>query len=393
MAGKFTLILILPSILLITACSTPAAPPAMESTPNLHDIPTPERTQPGQTLNAVPLWTASLTGAVNVTPIASGDLIVIATSDGVIHALHALSGEPAWEFAPGAKAWDASLSVDDELVCTGLEGGLVACLFAATGEAAWTVDLGYEVQSPMVLTPDRVYAPTTHVGTGLEADYSGKAVLFALSRGTGETVWEAETENYILRRPMAAGDLVVAGGVTLNAEDVGVMRLYAFRTADGSPAWQIETDDGLVRWIERAGDVLLYAAHSETVHALDLATGEHLWSYGPGYWIQFPAIRDGVLYFGTGDQFMQALMAADGTVLWETEINLDALSQIGLPIIADDTLWFNSVTGEIYGLQVSSGEIGLHLATGHTSRVGGALFENLYVMGDPDGNVYAYTIK
>ena len=380
-------------LLFMTGCTPPS-----ELTPStdLHVPPeiTPSETdlvQPGT--QAIPSWTFHLSGAVNVTPLVSHDLIVTATADGVVHAVQALTGEPAWEFSPAAKVWDASLSVDEDLVCAGLVGGEVACLQAATGEVAWTVELGIEVQSPMVLTGDRVYVPSTHVGTGLENNYEGRASLFALDRRNGALIWEVETGNYILRRPLAADDLVVAGGLFLNEADEGINRLYAFQADSGDVVWEHESNDGLLRWIERAGDVLLFAGHSETVQALDLATGAPLWNYGPGYWIQFPAIQDGILYFGTGDHFMQALRAASGEVVWEQAINMDALNQVGRPLLADGRLWFNSVTGEIYGFDIASGQEFLHLITGHTARVGGARFENFYIMGDPDGFLYAYVIK
>jgi outer membrane protein assembly factor BamB len=90
---------------------------------------------------------------------------------------------------------------------------------------------------------------------------------------------------------------------------------------------------------------------------------------------------------------MQALKATTGEVVWEQAINMDALNQVGRPLIADGRLWFNSVTGEIYGFDAASGQELLHLITGHTARVGGALFENLYIMGDPDGVLYAYVIE
>jgi hypothetical protein len=55
-------------------------------------------------------------------------------------------------------------------------------------------------------------------------------------------------------------------------------------------------------------------------------------------------------------------------------------------------IWLNAVTGDIYGLQVANGQQVAHLETGLSIRVGGALFENLYIMGDAEGGLYAFEI-
>ncbi len=393
----------LASLYILAACSPSAT---TSPTPDIHapvEFPstaTPpeadasvESPHQGADTVAPPFWTASLTGAVNVTPALSGDLIIIATADGTIHARRAATGEAAWQFAPQTKIWDASLRADGTRVCIGMQGGQVTCLDAATGQPLWTADLDLEVQSRLSLTSDRVYAPTTHVGTGLTNDYEGQAVLFALDAATGETVWEAVTDNYILRRPIAVGEMVITGGLYLHTEEETRTRIYAFNAADGSEIWRYESNDGLVRWLETSGDTLLFSAHTETVYGLDLATGQLAWSFGPSYWMQFPAQQDGTIYFGTGDHFFQALNAATGERIWEQEINIDSLNQIGRPILQDNLVVFNAVTGEIYGLDMATGEHILYFDTGHTSRVGGALFENYYIMGDPDGNLYAYKIR
>ena len=389
---RFPHIIIPLTLVLLAACS---APPTAAPSDTIHapvDLP-PAGTPDEAATTAVPLWSVRLGAAVNVPPAISGGLVIVATADGSIHAVDALSGRPAWDYSPDAKIWDASLRSDEELVCAGLQDGQVVCLDAETGRERWVAELGLQAQSRLELDAGRVYAPTTFVGTGLDGNYEGRAVLFALDRSDGSVAWSAETGNYILRRPLAAGDLIVTGGLYLDENGEAVNRLYALNASSGAVVWTHESGDGLVRWIEGSDGVLLFAGHSETVQALDLASGRHLWSFGPGYWMQFPAVRNGVIYFGSGDQFMQAVDAASGETLWQVEINLDALNQIGRPLLDGDRLLFNAVTGEIYAFDTAGGGQLLHLATGYSTRVGGALFQNLYIMGDPDGILSAYVLE
>ena len=345
------------------------------------------------------VWQTQLSAAVNVTPVVENGRVFAATADGTIHAVDAAAGKKIWELQPeNGRLWDASLRVAEDKVCAGLEGGRITCVGAADGQPLWTTELGIEVQSRPALVDGILYVPTTWVGSGTPNDYEGEAVLFALDAANGTILWQAVTENYILRRPIVAGSLVITGGADLAAEGEtssgynSPSRIYAFDKTSGDVVWIHESDDGLMRWLIASDSVVAFAGRSEIVQALNLADGQPVWSFGPSYWMQFPLLADGVFYLGTGDERFQALDAAGGSVLWETSIDLDSLNQIGQPLIAGDTIWLNAVTGDIYGLQMADGQPVAHLETGLSIRVGGALFENLYIMGDAAGGLYAFTI-
>lgn len=383
----------------LTACAgTTPLPPTPTAPSRLHSadrVPTAAATAVSVDI-AQPVWTTQLSDAVNVTPVVSGELVIVATADGQIHAVDAASGAMVWRFTADERLWDASLRVADSRVCAGLQGGLVTCLDAETGELLWMTAVGQEMQSRPTLVDDKLYVPTTHVGSGLENNYDGQANLFALDAGTGEIIWEAVTGNYILRRPIVAGDLVITGGTyddKENSEDGSPNRIYAFDKAMGEERWVHESDDGLMHWLVATDEIIAFSANSEVVRALDPSSGELVWSFGPSYWMQFPAVADGVIFLGTGDERFFALDAASGEVLWEQRIDLDSLNQIGQPLLQEDMIWFNAVTGDIHGLQTADGEEVLHLDTGNTARVGGALYENLYIMGDPEGVLYAFAIR
>lgn len=392
----------LTAVLILPACAqTPAVTPTPTAAGRLHpllEIVTPTAvgvTETPAPETAVPVWTTPLSGPVNVAPVVSGDLVIVATADGQITAVAAATGAPAWQFRPEGQLWDASLRVGEGVACFGWEGGHVTCLDGQTGKPLWTAVLAANMQSRPALVDGRLYAPTTWVGPGLENDFEGHAFLYALDVGTGEVAWETATDNYILRRPIVVGDLVITGGVyssqtTDDAESPA--RIYAFAKQSGEVRWVHESADGLIRWLVATDEVIAFAGHSELVRGLNPATGELMWSFGPGFWMQFPATADGVLYLGTGDERFHALDGASGQHLWESSIDLDSLNQIGRPFIRDDLVLFNAVTGDIYGLRLSDGTQTLHLETDLTARVGGALFEDLYIIGDAEGLLHAYKI-
>lgn len=375
---------------LLVACSSAAT-----VTPSPHA----EAGQPAvptQVSPAQSTWTAKLSGAVNAAPLVSGELVIIASADGAVHAVRGQTGESAWVFAPASKVWDASVNADEERVCGGMSGGQVFCLNAHTGEQLWAVAVGQEAQSRLALTPQRVYVPTTFAGPGMTPNFGGRASLFALDAASGEIVWQAVTDNYILRRPAVSREVVVTGGAyQVEGQPAGTVatRIYALNASDGSVLWKYESNDGLVRWVDTDGKTVVFSAASETVYGLDINDGHLLWEFGPGYWMQFPLLHDGKIYFGSGDERFQSLDLSSGRLIWQQAIDLSSLNQVGKPILHDGLIWFNAVTGELYALEISSGTMMRHLATGHTSRVGGALWQDLYILGDPDGNLYAYKIK
>lgn len=341
-----------------------------------------------------PVWTSAVSAAVNTSPVLSGDLVIFPTADGHIHALKAETGEPIWQYS-AQSVWDSSVNADAERVCSGVKGGRIVCLDARTGQELWAVEVGIETQSRIALTSDTLYVPTTWAGSGLESNYSAKADLVALNAETGETLWRSVTENYILRRPVVNGDLVITGGayqpVNEPAGEVAT-RIYAFKASDGTLAWTSESKDGLVRWVDSAGDIAIFSAATETVHALALQDGQPLWDFGPGYWMQFPIIDHGKIYIGSGDENFHALDASTGTETWSHTINLASLNQVGRPSLRDGILWFNAVTGEIYAVDAASGEQVAYFATGFSVRVGGVLHGAYYIMGDANGSVHAYKV-
>lgn len=396
-------IFILSALSLLAACAANEPPAAAPPTPDLHtavEIAPVETDTPPQeaapTVDPVsPVWQTTLTAAVNVAPVVAGDLVIVATADGSIHAINAADGASIWRFESEAKIWDASLRVADGYVCAGRQGGEAFCLDAEDGKLLWTAVLGLEMQSRPALVNGRLYAPTTHVGTSLDNNYEGQAKLVALDATSGAILWETVTDNYILRRPTVADNLVIVGGTHLAEGEGGEhppTLIYAFDTTSGAEQWRYDSEDGLIRWLAADGDVVAFSGGSEIVHALSLASGEHLWDFGPSYWMQFPTAVNNTFFMGTGDERFHALDTATGNLLWETSIDLDSLNQIGRPLLKGDLILFNAVTGDIYALRQEDGTQVLHLDTGISARVGGALYKNLYIMGDPEGQLYAFSL-
>jgi outer membrane protein assembly factor BamB len=131
-------------------------------------------------------------------------------------------------------------------------------------------------------------------------------------------------------------------GCTVTAVDV----------ADGTGLWEFETDESVSPTDEpdpgRTGGVMCAPAvhdgtvyvgsHDTNAYAIDLATGEELWSTPTNGWItgSVTATNDHVLV-GSYDANLYALDRADGSVTWSVEGRGDVSSA---PIVADGAVYY-----------------------------------------------------
>jgi len=84
-----------------------------------------------------------------------------------------------------------------------------------------------------------------------------------------------------------------------------------------SLAWRSELCGKLSAPTAADGKVFVSAVDRHTVYALDLDTGEELWSYTAGARVDSPpSYWQGRIYFGSADGWIQCLDAADGKLVW-----------------------------------------------------------------------------
>lgn len=202
---------------------------------------------------------------------------------------------PAWELSD-VRGVTSTPVVDGGVVYIGDWTGHVRALDAATGDEQWAHDLDSNyVGGAVAIDADHVY-----VGT-----FDARVV--ALDRTTGEPVWEADADPHpkavVFGSPVVADDLVVTGVGSFEVfvpGDPPTFRgtVVAFDAATGDEAWRFHATDeaagegaGVSVWsspaIDRDRGVLYVGtgqaysppapARSDSLVALDLATGEEVW--------------------------------------------------------------------------------------------------------------------
>jgi outer membrane protein assembly factor BamB len=98
-----------------------------------------------------------------------------------------------------------------------------------------------------------------------------------------------------------------------------------------------------------------------------------------------PTIANGVVYVGTGDGYVYALQASDGTRLWRYLTG----GAVSTPTVVNGVVYFGSVDGYVYALKASDGTLRWRYQTGGNVASSPAVVKGVVYIGSSDGSLYA----
>ncbi len=284
-------------------------------------------------------------------------------------ALDALDGRELWRYVTGFSVRGAPAVGADSVVIAASDGTLHA-VDAATGTRRWSYSLG-EGAEPRLRG---LYGAAAIVDSVVYAALSREIV--AIDLATGVPLWrqslaEGNTWYGSHVTPAVAADLVVTslgnGGGGLRAWDAtsgGLVWRTSRPVSVGMTASPVIADD------------TVYALNEQTVMtAVDLFTGETRWSRklhpdgfdnGRGA-TATPAFADGTLFVPTQHGALFAVDALSGAELWRLDAG-DALIRSATnrgrvaafaasPAIAGDLLWVGGADGRLAAVDLGSGQV------------------------------------
>lgn len=144
-------------------------------------------------------------------------------------------------------------------------------------------------------------------------------------------------------------------------------RMYSINLQNGEIVWSFDSKSELVSEPLLNEGVLYFVSGSQTLYALDAASGKQLWIHSRQDTTSSMTIRGGskpsianeVIYVGFSDGALVALNAKTGTEQWEITLNrnykfkdIDAS-----PVIDGDFIFVNSFDDKVYCLSREKGEI------------------------------------
>lgn len=298
-------------------------------------------------------------------PLVVGSRVFAMDAVGNVAAVDAASGEVLWRslLVPEGEAEDVGfgggLAYADGRVFVASGFGFVTALDADTGTEVWRHVIGVPLRSAPTVDGGRVFV-TTHDNQ-----------LYALAAADGTVLW---TFQGIVEPARILGNSspAVAGEAVVAAFSSG--ELFALRVETGRQSWTDSlTRTGAMTALADLSDiagrpvidrgVVFAVSHSGRMVAIDLRTGERIWTRDIAS-VQTPWAAGDYIYLVTVDAEVVALSREDGRIKWTTalpafenpEERQDAIEWSG-PVLAGDRLILVSSHGEAVSLSPYTGEM------------------------------------
>jgi polyvinyl alcohol dehydrogenase (cytochrome) len=209
----------------------------------------------------VPRWQFEVAGAVSSTPVIADGVTYVGSYDGNLYAIDLESGESVWTYATGAAIPEPNLQIDlgitgsaaivDGVAYVGDAAAVVHAIDAETGESLWSTRVDEQPNASIWSSPV-VVGGILYIGVASVAKQTGfRGSVVALDAESGQIVWQT----YVVPEG-ADGAGVFAVPVIDTARNLLIVGTQNAYTANPAPF----------------GDPI-------SILALDLSTGERVWSF------------------------------------------------------------------------------------------------------------------
>ncbi|WP_422843279.1 outer membrane protein assembly factor BamB [Acidovorax sp. M2(2025)] len=327
-------------------------------------------------------WTAKV-GTGNAVPLeahAAGNVVTLASADGVVAAIDARTGGDVWRAALG-EPLSAGVGSDGKSAAVVSRGS--ALIVLQSGREAWRQPLPAQVFTPPLVAGGRVFV--------LLADRS----VAAFDENTGRKLWSQQRtgDPLVLRQAgvlLAVGDTLVVGFsgrlVGLNPDNGSVRWEAPLASSRGTN--DVERLVELVGRTSRAGESVCARAFQAAVGCVNTARGTVAWS-------QPASGADGVhgdaeAIFGTeSNGTVVAWRRSDGSRLW----SVDKLKyrKLTAPLLLGRSVVVGDDTGLVHLLSRTDGSPLNRLTTdGSGISVGPVVAADTLVVVTRNGGVYGF---
>lgn len=288
-------------------------------------------------------WVSEKGEKLSTSPVATSNSVFIADITGVLYSLDPSSGETHWEYELGDRIEDSSpILLQDMVVLTGNKGEIKA-INSQDGDVMWEANLS-EADSGKIVNS----APATDG----ELIYFGTTTgeVYVLNSSNGDRVSSFDVGGVVNTKPAVSDGMLY---VTQNS----TVSLLAIDIETGEIMWEFDKPTlNLSSPVLSDGEVYIISDRQK-LYKVDSSTGKQKWEYYHGDDIPeggdrtlTPAVRDGVLYFGTVlPPKVYGIDVDEETKKWEVSVDDETNS----PVLGDDALYVTTVEGSVYSLKIN----------------------------------------
>jgi outer membrane protein assembly factor BamB len=293
---------------------------------------------------SAPKWQVALNGSPSYALIADGKVFVTVDVAGntQLIALDQATGKTAW--GPISLSGQSNAAFDGGRVFVVGTDGLMQAFSGATGKPLWTVSLAgqYAFSS----------GPTARAGIVFTGGAGDGGTLYAVDEKTGALLWTQAVNNGDDSTPAVTADGVYVAYPCWT---------YDFTASSGASAWNSDTGcDGGGGGTPVVADGKLYAPNGFGTYNGDVfnaATGKLLFSYVAD---NPPAIGSTLGYFlqsGT----LAGIKLKNYSIAWSFAGDGTLVTS---PIVVNNTVFVGSSSGNLYGLNGTTGQVAWQVNVG-----------------------------
>lgn len=242
-------------------------------------------------------WAFNTKGSIHSSPTLYNGIIYIGSWNTYLYAINAKTGKEQWKFKTGEQVAMAgilaSATVENGVVYFGARDAHLYALKADNGSLLWT----YDAQGSWIISSAAVDEKMLYVGT------SDSYLLLALDTETGKEKYRVKTNGYVFGSPAIVAGTAYFGDFTgkMYALDLASMgkRWNSFSTAARNKnAISVLKNDTLnFTYSAKGDDLSFYAVNKKIMDDF----------FQLGSIVSSPAVKDGVIYFGSADGYLYAL--------------------------------------------------------------------------------------
>ncbi|OQA14867.1 MAG: Serine/threonine-protein kinase AfsK [bacterium ADurb.Bin363] len=272
-----------------------------------------------------------------------------------------------WIFKPHGKI-SSSPVISDEIVYIGSEDTRLYCLNKEDGKEKWNFNTNGEIKSTPVIELKTVYLA------------SNGGFIYALDKASLYVKWLYETKSKLSSSPLISGDIFYIGS------ENGI--IYALSIETGELKWIFETTQNIVSSPVIDSKGIYFGTTNGTFYALTLE-GKELWVKNTGGVQSSPALFEDILFFGTLENKVLALLAKTGDIVWEFESGGKMTSS---PAIAYNKIFIGSEDKNIYALDATTGNKIWEYKTNGEILSSPAIANGILYAGNNNGILYAIDV-
>jgi parallel beta-helix repeat protein len=266
----------------------------------------------------------------------------------------------------------ANLSVGSESVATG-EAVSITATVTNTGDVSETFNATLYVDGVGVTTRTMMLNASESTDLSFTYTFTKPGHYFVTVEGLpAQSVWVDAPW------PMFGGDPARTGRAPTDGPGGNLTERWVFSTGDG-----VQSSPAVVN-----GTVYI-GSGDDTVYALHADTGEERWRYHTGgIVVSSPVVANGTVYVGSSydDYSVYALDADSGTEEW----NVTTGGGVGsAPTVVNGTVYVGSGDDKVYGIDADTGAVRWQYVTGDSVSSSPAVVDGTVYVGSGDNNVYA----